>query len=73
MEMRGRVRRPQVTEVRGGALVSANIAKPIHIQRLSSPVLRHQAEAQITICAKPGAHRAHTGRTPGVRQAQKKN
>jgi hypothetical protein len=34
-----------------------NIAKPI--QRLRPPFLRHQAEAQITICAKP-----HTGRTP---------
>ena len=57
----------------GGALVSGrlNIAKPI--QRLRPPVLRHQAEAQITICAKPGAHEAHAhGRTPGVRQTQKK-
>jgi hypothetical protein len=38
-----------------------NIATPI--QRLRPPVLRHQAEAQITICAKPGAQEAHMGRT----------
>jgi hypothetical protein len=44
-----------------------NIAKPI--QRLRPPVLRHQAEAQIIICAKPGAHEAHMGRTRGIRQA----
>jgi len=47
------------------------IAKPI--QRLRPPVLRHQAEAQITICAKPGAHEVHMGRTSwGVHQAHKK-
>ncbi len=30
------------------------------------PVLRHQAEAQITICTKPGAHEVHMGRTWGT-------
>jgi len=44
-----------------------NIAKSI--QRLHPPVLRHQAEVQITICAKPGVRLAHSGRTPGVRLA----
>jgi len=39
------------------------------IQRLRPPVLRHQAEAQITICAKPGAHEAHMGRTWGAHGA----
>ncbi len=31
---------------------------------LRTPVLRHQAEAQIAICAKPGAHPAHTHENP---------
>ena len=46
---------------------SPDIARPI--QRLRPPVLRHQTEAQITICAKPGAHREHTGRTLGAHLA----
>jgi hypothetical protein len=45
--------------VEGDALVSGRL----NIQQLRPPVLRHQAEAQITICAKPGAHEAHMGRT----------
>jgi len=69
----GRVRRPQAAEVRGVALVSAvakNIAKPI--QQLRLPVLRHQAEVQITISAKPGAHEAHMGHTWTYARRKKK-
>ena len=59
--------------MRGVALVSAvakNIAKPI--QQLRLPVLRHQAEVQITISAKPGAHEAHMGRTWTYARRKKK-
>ena len=46
--------------------------KSVTSPALLTPVLRHQAEAQIAICAKPGAHPAHTPENPPYARRKKK-
>jgi hypothetical protein len=70
-QMRGKVRRAASQRAHFSSLEYCK-TKSATSPALRTPVLRHQAEAQTAICAKPGAHPAHTWRTPDVRQAQKK-